>query len=103
MTMITRDEAVRRLRDAEPEIRLLGVHRLALFASALRDQAKADTAVDLLVEFAPGAKSFDRFLALTELLEEVMGRRVDVVTKEGLSPYFGPRILAEVTEVLRGE
>ena len=101
--MITRDEAVRRLRDAELEVRRLGVRRLALFASAFRDQVKADTGVDLLVELAPGAKSFDRFLALTELLEEVMGRRVEVVTKEGLSPYFGPRILADVTEVLHGD
>jgi uncharacterized protein len=98
--MITRDEAVRRLRDAEPEIRRLGVRRLALFGSVLRDEARADSDVDLLVEFAPGEKSFDRFLTLAELLERLLGRPVDLVTIEGLSPYLGPRILAEAANVL---
>ena len=98
--MITRDEAVRRLRDAEPEIRRLGVRRLALFGSVLRDEARADSDVDLLVEFAPGEKSFDRFLMLAELLERLLGRPVDLVTTEGLSPYLGPRILAEAANVL---
>jgi predicted nucleotidyltransferase len=57
--------------------------------------------VDLLVEFAPGAKSFDKFMALAELLEEPLGRRVELVTTEVLSPFIGPKILAEAQDVLR--
>jgi predicted nucleotidyltransferase len=57
--------------------------------------------VDVLVEFAPGVKSFDRLLALSDLLEERFGRRVEVVTMEALSPFLGPRILAEAQDVLR--
>lgn len=81
-------------------LRRLGVRRLALFGSVLRDEARADSDVDLLVEFAPGEKSFDRFLMLAELLERLLGRPVDLVTTEGLSPYLGPRILAEAANVL---
>jgi uncharacterized protein len=98
---LTREEAIRRLQHAEPEIRALGVERVALFGSVLRNEARANSDIDLLVGFAPGAKSFDRFLALSDLLEERLGRRVEVVTTEALSPFLGPRILAEAEDVLR--
>lgn len=45
------------------------------------------------------AKSFDRLLALSDLLEEQLGRTVEVVTTEALSPFIGPRILAEAQDV----
>jgi len=98
---LTRDEAIRRLQSAEPEIRSLGVERLALFGSVLRGEARPDSDVDILVGFVPGEKSFDRLLALSDLLEERLGRRVEIVTTEALSPFLGPRILAEAQDVLR--
>ena len=98
---LTREEAVERLVASEREIRALGVQRLALFGSVLRGEAGADSDVDLLVQFSPGAKTFDRFLALFDLLEERLGRRVELVTTEALSPFIGPRILAEAQDVLR--
>jgi uncharacterized protein len=98
---LTRDEAIRRLTAAESEIRGLGVERLALFGSVLRGEARPDSDVDILVHFSPGAKTFDRFLALSELLEERLERRVEVVTTEALSPFLGPRILAEAEDVVR--
>lgn len=98
---LRRSEAIRRLQAAESEIRLLGVDRLAIFGSVARDEAHADSDVDVLVGFAPGRKSFDGFLALAELLEERLGMPVEVVTIEALSPFLGPRILAEALDVLR--
>src|SRR5215210_4770061 len=98
---LKREEAVRRLLVLEPEIRALGVARLALFGSVLRGEARPDSDVDLLVQFAPGAKSFERFSALFDLLEERLGHRVELVTTEALSPFIGPRILAEAQDVLR--
>jgi uncharacterized protein len=98
---LTRDEAIRRLLAVEAEIRRLGVRRLALFGSVLRNEARPDSDVDVLVEFIPSEKTFDRFMALADLLEEALGHRVEVVTTEALSPYIGPHILAEATDVLR--
>ena len=94
-------EAHSRLTACNSEVRALGVVRLALFGSVLRGEATADSDVDILVEFEPGAKSFDRFMTLAELLEDRLGRRVELVTTESLSPYIGPRILAEAKDVLR--
>jgi predicted nucleotidyltransferase len=94
-------EAAERLAAIEGRIRSFGVERLALFGSVLRGSARADSDVDLLVQFAGGSKTFDRFMMLSELLEEHLGRRVELVTVEALSPYIGPRILAEARDVLR--
>ena len=78
-----------------------GVIRLALFGSVLRGQTHADSDVDVLVQFASGVKTYDRFFALSELLERCLGRPVELVTTEALSPFIGPRILAEAEDVLR--
>jgi predicted nucleotidyltransferase len=98
---ISREQATNLLAASESEIRALGVARLALFGSVLRGDARPDSDVDLLVQFSPGAKTFGRFLALSELLEDRLGRRVELVTTEALSPFIGPRILAEAQDVLR--
>ncbi len=99
--VLNREQATERLRACATEIRALGVARLALFGSVLRGQPRADSDVDLLVQFEPGAKSYDRFLALSELLEARLGRPVELITTEALSPFLGPRILAEAQDVLR--
>lgn len=100
-TALTRDQAISRLRAVEPDVFALGVRRLALFGSVVRNQARPDSDVDILVEFDPDLKSFDRFIALAELLERALERRVELVTTEALSPFIGPHILAEATDVLR--
>jgi uncharacterized protein len=100
-TTITREEALRRILAAEPEIRAFGVRRLALFGSVLRDEARIDSDVDLLVEFLPGAKNYTVFLDLCEFLESCLGKTVELVTRESLSPFVGPHILSEAQDVLR--
>jgi uncharacterized protein len=98
---LSRNEAMDRLLAVEAEVRALGVRRLALFGSVLRNQARADSDVDILVEFIEGEKTYDRFLALVDLLEARLEHRVELVTTEALSPFLGPHILAEATDVLR--
>ena len=98
---LTRDEAIRRLQTVEWKIRRLGVRRLALFGSVLRNEARPDSDVDVLVEFTPAEKTFDRFMALADLLEHTLEHPVEVVTTESLSPFIGPHILAEARDVLR--
>lgn len=98
---LTRERVIARLMAAEADIRALGVARLALFGSVLRNEASPDSDVDLLVQFSPGRKSYEHFSALFDLLEDRLGHRVELVTAEGLSPIIGPRILAEAQDVLR--
>lgn len=97
----SREEVIARVASVEAEVRALGVRRLALFGSFARGEASAGSDVDILVEFGAEQKTYDRFLELSELLERLLQRRVEVVTTEGLSPYIGPHILAEAEDVVR--
>ena len=87
------------LRNEEDRLRDLGVRRLGLFGSFRRGDQRPESDVDLLVEFQPGRKSFDTFMSLAFFLESILGRRVELVTPESLSPYIGPLILREVQYV----
>lgn len=88
-----------RLAQCKEQIEQLGVIAMSLFGSFARDDAGVDSDVDLLVTFAPGAKTFDRFMALAFLLEDTLGRTVELVTPESLSPYIGRHILNEAENV----
>jgi uncharacterized protein len=77
-------------------LRALGVRRIGLFGSFVRGEQRPDSDIDLLVEFNPGQKTFDRFMELSFFLEEVLQHRIELVTVESLSPYIGPHILREV-------
>lgn len=94
-------DAQRRIAGRAADIRALGIRRLAIFGSLARHTATATSDVDILVEFAPGTKCYDRLLDLADLLEQALGRHVDLVTSEGLSPHVGPHILSEARDVLR--
>src|SRR5258705_12411448 len=89
------------LLDAQPEILDLGVRRLALFGSVQRNTARTDSDVDVLVEFQPGQKTYDHFIALGDLLERVLNRPVELVTPESLSPFLKPYVLAEAKDVVQ--
>ena len=62
-----------------------GARSLALFGSAARDELRADSDVDVLVDF-DGPASFDAYFGLKDCLESALGRRVDLVTAKGLKP-----------------
>ena len=55
--------------------------------------------VDILVEFMPDQHTFDNFMEVAFFLEDFLGRKVEVVTPEALSPFIGPHILREVERV----
>jgi len=65
--------------------RRYGVKELAVFGSAAREELRADSDIDLLVEFLPDAEvSLLQHLAAERELSELLGRRVDLVSKRAL-------------------
>jgi predicted nucleotidyltransferase len=76
-----------------------GIRRLALFGSALRDDFRADSDVDLLVDFAPGRTPGLAFFGIQDELAALLGRKVDLNTAECLSPYFRDEVVSSA-EVL---
>ena len=71
-----------------------GAGNVRVFGSALRGDARPDSDIDLLVELEPGRSLLDH-VALCQDLEELLGRRVDVLVEGGISPHLEQWILAE--------
>ena len=58
----SREKVLELAAEQRPRLRAMGVRLLGLFGSFARDEQGADSDVDLLVEFAPGQKTFDNFM-----------------------------------------
>jgi predicted nucleotidyltransferase len=87
------------LRQNQAQIKVLGVKRMGLFGSFVRDEPTKESDVDLLVEFNQGQKTFDNFMQLSFLLEDLFQRPVELVTPEALSPHMGLQILKNIEYV----
>ena len=74
------------------------IRRLAFFGSVLREDFRADSDVDVLVEFEPGHVPGLAFFAIEDELSRILGRRVDLNTPQFLSPYIRGEALAEAEE-----
>jgi len=73
-----------------------GIRRLAVFGSALRDDFRPDSDIDLLVEFEPDHVPGLLGIARMEReLSALLGRKVDLRTPQDLSPYFRQRVMEE--------
>jgi predicted nucleotidyltransferase len=76
--------------------RRYSVKELSLFGSAVRGEMRAESDVDIMVEFEPGARvGLIKFESLAEELEVLAGRRVDLVTRRGLKPWIRPEALKD--------
>lgn len=93
MELLTKATVQKTLIDNADSIKRYGVARLGIFGSVAKDEAHEKSDIDLLVEFKKGKKTFLNFSELSFFLEELFERKVDLLTKESLSPYIGPEIL----------
>ena len=75
-----------------------GALNVRVFGSIARGDSHADSDIDFLVDVEPGRSLLD-LIALEHDLQALLGRRVDVLTGAGLSPYLQRRILAEAASL----
>ena len=73
-----------------------GVKKIGVFGSVARGEAKKGSDVDVLVEFEKDKKNFDNFIDLSFFLEDLFGRKVDLITTSGLDKYIRPYVEKEV-------
>jgi predicted nucleotidyltransferase len=91
---LRREQVLGSLRRRADDLARFGVQSLALFGSIARDQASEQSDVDILVDF-DGPATFDRYMGLKIYLEELLGRRVDLVTRRGLREELRPTVERE--------
>jgi predicted nucleotidyltransferase len=71
-----------------------GARNVRVFGSVACGEAKESSDIDLLVEFEPGRSLLDH-AALVLDIEELLGRKVDIVTEKGFYWLLRRRILKE--------
>jgi uncharacterized protein with HEPN domain/predicted nucleotidyltransferase len=95
-----RDEAMRILSEHADAIRAQGITRLALFGSVVRNEARPDSDVDVLVEYDSGkVQSLLDIAGIRLLLCDLLGREVELADGRRLKPFLKDNILFEAVEV----
>jgi len=71
-----------------------GAHNVRVFGSVARGEAGPDSDLDLLVELGPDRSLFD-LISIQQELEDLLGRRVHVLTEAAVSPYMRDGVLKD--------
>ena len=96
--MLTSEEVLRKIKENRDKIKRFGVKRIGLFGSYIRGEQKAESDIDVVVEFEEGKATFDNFLNLAEYLEKLLGKKVDLLTKDGVRSIRIEHIQKEIEE-----
>ncbi len=99
MAAVTRAQTLQLLAESKSELaKRFGVTRLALFGSTVRDTARADSDVDVLVAF-DGPATSARYFGVQFFLEDLLGRSVDLVSEKALRSELRQYIEREAQHV----
>ncbi|MGM9475634.1 nucleotidyltransferase family protein [Pedobacter sp. GSP4] len=97
--LITKNEIIQQLQSNQKDLLRFGVKEIGLFGSFLSNNANSNSDIDLLVDLKKENKTFKNFMSLNYFLESLFNRKVDLITKQSLSPFIGPHILKSVEYV----
>ena len=85
------------MKQQKRKLQNFGIVRIGLFGSYVREEQSENSDIDILIEFEPEKENFDNYMSVYDILENMFrSEKVEIVTKNGLSPYIGPQILKEV-------
>jgi predicted nucleotidyltransferase len=86
---MNRTEAVTRLKGCAAAVKARGATSLYLFGSAARNEARADSDLDLFIDYDPQQKfSLVDLVGIKHVLEDSLGVPVDVTTRDSLHPML---------------
>ena len=95
-----KSSVLKRLHSLKDQLGAVGVSQLGLFGSTVRGENTLNSDIDILLDFKAGQETYPNFLIACQILEDNFKRKkLDVVTRKGLSPYIGQTILKEVEYV----
>ncbi len=79
-----------------PEIQeRFGIETIGIFGSVSRGEDTETSDIDILYTFKPEYDTYDTFFELSEYLEELFGRRVDLISPGYLKPRIKPSVLRD--------
>ncbi len=79
-----KEEILKALKANISILRKYGVKKIGIFGSSTRNQLREESDIDIFVEFEKGKATMKNFIYLTEFLENLFKRKVDILTKAGI-------------------
>lgn len=79
-----KEEVIEKIRENKEKIESFGVRRIGIFGSVVRGEAGEESDIDFVVEFERGKATFKNVCGLVDFLEELFGRKVDILTPDGI-------------------
>ncbi len=92
---MTKSGILTKIEKNQEKIKGLGVKRIAIFGSFVKNKQTQNSDIDVLVEFRPGEKTFDNFMELRVFLGKLFGRKIDLVTAQALKPRMKSTVLTQ--------
>jgi predicted nucleotidyltransferase len=89
-----RTAAIAKLKEHEAELKQLGVEHLYLFGSTARGEAGPDSDVDLFFDYEKGKLGLFQLMDVKERASSILGRKVDIMTRDSLHKVLRGRIEA---------
>ncbi len=94
--MTTKDFILTTLQSNKSEFIKYGIRDIGLFGSYVRGEQSDKSDIDILIDFEPDKENYDNYMAVYDIFERLFkNEKIEIVTKNGLSPYIGPKILNE--------
>jgi uncharacterized protein len=98
--MTSKDYIISTIHTHKDLLEKMGIQRVGIFGSYVRNSQSHSSDIDILLDFYPEQETFDNYMAICDYLENLFkNEKLDIVTKNGLSPHIGPKILEEVLYV----
>ena len=79
-------------RKVEEILKRYGVKIMAIFGSVAKNTDTEDSDLDLIVEFEKGRKNLFKMIELSQKLSDLLGVKVDLLTKDSISRYLRDKI-----------
>ncbi len=90
-------DIIKKLKELKPKLENdYKVSELGIFGSYVRGEQKPDSDIDILVDFKGDGIGLFKFMDLEELLQSLLGTKIDLICKDSLKPRIGKQILSEV-------
>lgn len=98
--MLTREDILAKLTAEREEFNRFGIKAIGLFGSYSKNNYSEQSDIDILVDFKADEENYDNLMSVYDRLESLFrNKKIEVVTKNGLSPYIGKFILNDVIYV----
>jgi hypothetical protein len=94
--MLTRDEILKKLQENKDTIKSFGVKTIGIFGSWVKGKAENKSDIDVVVEFEKGTATFKNVCMVIDFLEELFGKKIDLLTPDGIESIRIKHIKEEI-------